>query len=196
MGDNKKNFHHFKHNLLAPPLPLPVPYVPNAASSSEPPPSTSDSKHPLLSPRTPPPFKRPPKQKNKKTSKRSAWPCLQILVLTKIEIVFESAGANCEKVPVKNCSGEPKGVVSKRVVLADVPPERKPERGHVRQNHPFGNRPFISQMTLLGVDKRVVSKRVVSADVPPERKPERGHVRQNHPFYETALLSASELLGS
>ena len=75
-----------------------------------------------------------------------------------------------------------KRAVSKRVVLADVPPERKPERGHVRQNHPFGNRPFISQMTLFGVDKRVVSKRVVSADVPPERKPERGYVRQNHPF--------------
>ena len=67
-------------------------------------------------------------------------------------------------------SGVRKRVVSKRVVLADVSPERKPERGYVRQNHPFG------------VDKRVVSKRVVSADVPQERKPERGHVRQNHPF--------------
>ena len=42
-------------------------------------------------------------------------------------------------------SGEPKRVVSKRVVLADVPPERKPERGYVRQNHPFRNRPFTSQ---------------------------------------------------
>ena len=42
-------------------------------------------------------------------------------------------------------SGVRKRVVSKRVVLADVPPERKPERGYVRQNHPFGNRPFISQ---------------------------------------------------
>ena len=80
------------------------------------------------------------------------------------------------------CSGVSKRVVSKRVVLADVPPERKPERGHVRQNHPFGNRPFISQWKVLGVDKRVVSKRVVSADVPPERKKERGYVRQNHPF--------------
>ena len=50
---------------------------------------------------------------------------------------------------VKKChysvSGVRKRVVSKRVVLADVPPERKPERGYVRQNHPFGNRPFISQ---------------------------------------------------
>ena len=42
-------------------------------------------------------------------------------------------------------SGVRKRVVSKRVVLADVPPERKSERGYVRQNHPFGNRPFISQ---------------------------------------------------
>ena len=42
-------------------------------------------------------------------------------------------------------SGVRKRVVSKRVVLADVPPERKPERGYVRQNHPFRNRPFISQ---------------------------------------------------
>ena len=68
------------------------------------------------------------------------------------------------------------------MVLADVPPERKPERGHVRQNHPFTKPPFYLPMTLFGVDKRVVSKRVVSADVPPERKPERGYVRQNHPF--------------
>ena len=29
-------------------------------------------------------------------------------------------------------NSEPKRVVSKRVVLADVPPERKPERGYVR----------------------------------------------------------------
>ena len=43
--------------------------------------------------------------------------------------------------------------VSKRVVLADVPPERKPERGYVRQNHPFGNRPFISQWPFLVLTK-------------------------------------------
>ena len=79
-------------------------------------------------------------------------------------------------------SGVDKRVVSKRVVLADVPPERKPERGYVRQNHPFTKPPFYLPITLFGVDKRVVSKRVVSADVPPERKPERGYVRQNHPF--------------
>ena len=42
-------------------------------------------------------------------------------------------------------SGVRKRAVSKRVVLADVPPERKPERGYACQNHPFGNRPFISQ---------------------------------------------------
>ena len=78
--------------------------------------------------------------------------------------------------------GVDKRVVSKRVVLADVPPERKPERGYVRQNHPFTKPPFYLPVSLFGVDKRVVSKRVVSADVPPERKPERGYVRQNHPF--------------
>ena len=39
-------------------------------------------------------------------------------------------------------SGVDKRVVSKRVVLADVPPERKPERGYVRQNHPFTKPPF------------------------------------------------------
>ena len=53
-------------------------------------------------------------------------------------------------------SEEPKRVVSKRVVLADVPPERKPERGYVRmfprngnrnegtfgKNHPFAKPPF------------------------------------------------------
>ena len=72
--------------------------------------------------------------------------------------------------------------VDKRVVLADVPPERKPERGYVRQNHPFTKPPFYLPVSLFGVDKTVVSKRVVLADVPPERKPERGHVRQNHPF--------------
>ena len=50
-------------------------------------------------------------------------------------------------------SGVRKRVVSKRVVLADVPPERKPERGYVRQNHPFGNRPFISQWPFLVLTK-------------------------------------------
>ena len=33
-------------------------------------------------------------------------------------------------------------MVSKRVASADVPPERKPERGYVRQNHPFTKLPF------------------------------------------------------
>ena len=33
-------------------------------------------------------------------------------------------------------------MVSKRVVSADVPPEREPERGYVRQNHPFTKPPF------------------------------------------------------
>ena len=38
--------------------------------------------------------------------------------------------------------GVDKRAVSKRVVSADVPPERKPERGYVRQNHPFTKPPF------------------------------------------------------
>ena len=81
-------------------------------------------------------------------------------------------------------SGVDKRAVSKRAVFADVPPERKPERGYVCQNHPFTKPPLYLPVTLgiSGVDKRVVSKRVVSADVPPERKPERGYVRRNHPF--------------
>ena len=43
--------------------------------------------------------------------------------------------------------GVRKRVVSKRVVSADVPPERKPERGYVRQNHPFTKPPFYLPVT-------------------------------------------------
>ena len=43
--------------------------------------------------------------------------------------------------------GVDKGVVSKRVVSADVPPERKPERAYVRQNHPFTKPPFYLPVT-------------------------------------------------
>ena len=57
-----------------------------------------------------------------------------------------------------------KGVVSKRVVLTDVPPEQKPERGYIR------------------MFPRNETRTSVSAHVPPERKPDREHVRQNHPF--------------
>ena len=42
---------------------------------------------------------------------------------------------------LRSDSGVRKRVVSKRVVSADVPPERKPERGYVRQNHPFTKPP-------------------------------------------------------
>ena len=45
--------------------------------------------------------------------------------------------------------GVDKRVVSKRVVSADVPPERKPERGHVRQNHPFTKPPLYLPVTFL-----------------------------------------------
>ena len=80
------------------------------------------------------------------------------------------------------------------------PRNEKPERGYGRQNHPFGNRPFISQCPFSGVRKRVVSKRVVSADVPPERKPERGYVRQttllrNRPFISQWFLSLDKNSG-
>ena len=46
--------------------------------------------------------------------------------------------------------GVDKGVVSKRVVSADVPPERRPERGYVRQNHPFTKPPFYLPVTFEG----------------------------------------------
>ena len=79
-------------------------------------------------------------------------------------------------------SGVRKRVVSKRVVLADVPPGMKTGTWVHSPKPPFWKPSFYLPMSLFGVDKRVVSKRVVSADVPPERKPERGYVRQNHPF--------------
>ena len=47
-------------------------------------------------------------------------------------------------------SEEPKRVVSKRVVSADVPPERKPERGYVRQNRPFTKPPCYLPVTPFG----------------------------------------------
>ena len=43
--------------------------------------------------------------------------------------------------------GVDKRVVSKRVVSADVPQERKPERGYVRQNHPFTKPPLYLPVT-------------------------------------------------
>ena len=60
---------------------------------------------------------------------------------------------------------EPKRVVSKSVVLADVPPEWKTGT-QVRSGVP---------------PERKTGTRVRS-HVPPERKPERGYIRQNHPF--------------
>ena len=46
--------------------------------------------------------------------------------------------------------GLDKRVVSKRVVLADVPPEGKPEREYIRQNHPFTKPPFYLPVTVQG----------------------------------------------
>ena len=43
---------------------------------------------------------------------------------------------------------EIKGRFRKRVVLANVPSFRFSFRGNIRQNHPFGNRPFANPRTL------------------------------------------------
>ena len=51
------------------------------------------------------------------------------------------------------------------MVLADVPPERKPERGYIRMLPPE-RKPERGYVRML----------------PQNEKPERGHVRQNHPF--------------
>ena len=48
----------------------------------------------------------------------------------------------------KSYWGLPGGWFSKRVVLADVPPERKPERGHIRQNHP-STKPTLCLLSIL-----------------------------------------------
>ena len=56
-------------------------------------------------------------------------------------------------------------MVSKSVVLVDVPLERKPERGYIRMFSRNENR-----------------NEGTCSHVPPERKPERGYVCQNHPF--------------
>ena len=52
--------------------------------------------------------------------------------------------------------GVDKRVVSKRVVSADVPPERKPERGYVRQNHPFTKLLFYLPVSFQWVECKVV----------------------------------------
>ena len=74
------------------------------------------------------------------------------------------------------CRGVTKGWFSKRVVLADVPPERKPEQGYIR------------------MFPRIETGTRVRSHVLPERKPERGHIEhsQKPPFYETVLLSSGD----
>ena len=64
----------------------------------------------------------------------------------------------------KIIQGLTNGWFSKRVVLADVPPEQKPERGYIRM------------FTGTKAGARVHSH------FPLEQKPERGYIRQNHPF--------------
>ena len=64
-----------------------------------------------------------------------------------------------------------KRVVSKRVVSADVPPERKPERGYVRQNHPFTKPPFYLPVTFpFPVDTLYNLHRECQNKIPKERQ--------------------------
>ena len=76
---------------------------------------------------------------------------------------------------LQHLSEEPKRVVSKRVILADVPPERKPERGYVRMFPRNENR---NEGTFACSPGTKTGTRVHSP------KP---------PFYETTLLSPGEL---
>ena len=48
----------------------------------------------------------------------------------------------CNKLALFKQLGVRKRVVSKRVVLVDVPWYQKPERGHIRQTRPFTKPPF------------------------------------------------------
>ena len=73
-------------------------------------------------------------------------------------------------------SGVHKRVVFQNVVLAAVPPERKPERGYVRMLSRNENR---NEGTFACCSGMKTGTRV-RWHVPPER--ERGHIRQNHPF--------------
>ena len=71
------------------------------------------------------------------------------------------------------------------------PPERKPERGYVRQNHPFGNRPFISQWPFWCWQKGGFQEGGFGGCSPGTKTGTR--VRSpKPPFYETALISPSE----
>ena len=72
---------------------------------------------------------------------------------------------------------ERKRVVSKRVVLADVRPERKPERGYIR------------------MFPRNENRNEGAFGCSPERKPERAYVCQNHPFAKPPFYLPMRLLG-
>ena len=74
------------------------------------------------------------------------------------------ASSLCPRIPhapAPTFSGVCKRVVSKRVVSADVPPDRKPERGYVRQNHPFTKPPFYLPVTFGVLRSRDVSEKVL-----------------------------------
>ena len=110
---------------------------------------------------------------------RLRWSCLDVGHPT---VGFEGAFVlqhcfgseiNSLRVLFRNFRGLTKGWFSIRVALADVPPERKPERGYIRMFPRNENR---NEGTFAGFGGTKTGTRVRS-DVPPERKPERGHVR-------------------
>ena len=85
--------------------------------------------------------------------------------------IFRKRFRNSKNLPCQLCSVDvpPKSLgdkraVSKRVVLADVPPERKPEGGYI------------------WMFPRNEKRNEGTFGCSPERKPERGHIRQRHPF--------------
>ena len=77
---------------------------------------------------------------------------------------------------------EIKGRFRKRVVLANIPLFRFSFRGNIRQNHPFGNHPFVNTKKAHWEIKGRFRKRVVLVNVPLFRFSFRGNIRQNHPF--------------
>ena len=85
-----------------------------------------------------------------------------------------------------------KGWFPKRVVLADVPPERKPERGYIRMFPRNENR----NEGTFGCSPRTKTGTRVRSHVPSERKPERGHIRQNHPFTKPPFCLPVTLVGT
>ena len=80
-----------------------------------------------------------------------------------------------------NFLGVRKRVVSKRVVLADVPRHQKPERGpRVHSDVPRYQKP--RNEATFGCSPVSKTGTKVHSDVPRHQKPEQRYIRQNHPF--------------